>query len=99
VVAFPLAKPISDTALYTRVASLLWDEIGIDAQTDGCITATFLFAPYLPNPKVVLYNEDQPFLDAHEYREAKRGEWVDARSQQAPKAKPQQVSDDGLFAW
>lgn len=99
VASLPLLNPITDPKDYTRAASLLWNEIGIEAHTDGCISSTFLFAPYLPNPRVVLYNADGPFLDALEYIEANRGEWVDARSQQAPKPKPQQISDDGLWAF
>ena len=99
VASFPFAKPVTDGVLYTRVASLLWNDIGIDAHTDGCISQTFLFAPYYLNPKVAFKNADQPFLDAQAYRDAHDGVWVDARSQQVPKAKPQQVSDDGLFAW
>lgn len=99
VASFPFAKPVTDGALYTRVASLLWNEIGIDAHTDGCISQTFLFAPYYVNPKVAFKNADQPFLDAQAYRDAHDGVWVDARSQLTPKAKPQQVSDDGLFSW
>ncbi|QWT15337.1 hypothetical protein [Sphingobium xenophagum] len=97
VVAFPLAQAIKDPRHYTRAASLLWDEIGIDATTDGCVSATFLFAPYIINPRVIFRNADEPLLDAKLYIEFNEGHLVYAREEQ--KAPEMIVTDDGLFAF
>ena len=96
VAAFPLAEAIKKPSHYCRMASLLWDEIGIDAHTDGCVSATFLFAPYIINPRVIFRNADQPLLDPKTYIEFNEGPLVYAREEQKP-APETFVTDDGLF--
>lgn len=95
--AIPLAQPITMPKLYTRVASLLWDELGIEAHTKGDISSTFLFAAYTINPSVVLYDDQRTFLDATEYLAANRGNWVVATEGSTPTAKPKPISANGLW--
>jgi hypothetical protein len=98
-VAFPLVQPITSPREYTRVASLLWEEIGMGAKTKGSISSTFLFCPYTVNPRVQLYSEGRDFIDAETYLTDNKGNWVDARENAAPEFQPATVSDDGLWAW
>ncbi len=98
-VAFPLAEPITEPKQYTRVASLLWDEIGLVAHTKGCISVTFLFVPYIANPGVRFFDHNKDILDATEYAQSRKRDWVVATDGAAIKPKPRLISDDGLFDW
>lgn len=98
-IAFPLAKAIIDPREYTRVASLLWDEVGIDAHTKGDISSTFLFAPYFIRPSVKLRDADKQFLNYEEYLAENRGHWVDAKHREEKPATTFVQSDDGLFSF
>lgn len=98
-VSFPMVNPIYEPRDYTRVASLLWDEIGIDAHTKGDISSTFLFAPYVVRPKVLFRDADRHFLDYEEYLRDNRGHWVDAKHREEKPAPAFVKSDDGLFSF
>lgn len=78
-VVFPLDRPILDTALYTRVASLLFSEIGIGEHQEGKVASSYLFAPYVVNPYVELFDEGRSMLDPFDYRDSNVGVWVNAR--------------------
>lgn len=81
-IVFPLASPIHDTALYTRVASLLFAEIGIGEHQEGKVSSTYLFAPYVVNPYVELFDEGRSMLDPFDYRDSNVGVWVNARDKE-----------------
>lgn len=95
-VAFPLDRPITDPKQYTRIASLLWNAIGIDAHTKGDISGTFLFAPYIARPSVRYFDAEGVFIDPDTFVDEHRGTWVNARESEPAKPEPQ-PSDDGLF--
>ena len=98
-IAFPLVKAIIEPRDYTRVASLLWDEIGIQAHTKGDISSTFLFAPYFIRPSVIFRDADKQFLDYEEYLADNRGHWVNAKHEEEKPAPTFTQSDDGLFSF
>lgn len=81
-VIFPLALPVLDTALYTRVASLLFSEIGIGEHQEGKVSSTYLFAPYIVNPYVALFDQGRTMLDPFDYRDSNVGVWVNARDKE-----------------
>lgn len=93
-VAFPLETAITKPSDYTRTASLLWDEIGISAHTQGSISSTFLFAPYFVNPGVKLVSQDRAFLGHTAYMAANEDHWVKVDEAKQPNLT---LSEDGLF--
>lgn len=77
-VAFPVTTPITRPKDYTRVASLLWDQIGLEAHTRGDISATFFFRMHHTSA-VEFVAEDRIVLDAQTFLSIHTGQWVDAR--------------------
>ena len=98
-IAFPLIEPITTPSDYTRVASLLWNEIGIGAKTKGSISSTFLFCPYTVNPRVQLYSDGRFFIDPKTYLKLNKTNWVDARETATPKLTAVPIANNELFAW
>lgn len=98
-IAFPLVEAITTPSDYTRVASLLWNEIGIGAKTKGSISSTFLFCPYTVRPRVQLYSEGRFFIDPKTYLELNKTNWVDACETATPKPTTAPIADNELFAW
>lgn len=102
VVLTPLAKPITCPKEYTRIASLLSEQLGVCEHSKGDFSATFLFAPFLQvcsMPKIVLHDAERTFLDPQAYLEENKGVWTNARLMQEGAApQPKLKADEtGLF--
>jgi len=104
-VAFPLIEPITSPKDYTRIASLLSEQLGIGEHSKGDFSSTFLFAPFTgvcSTPKVVLNDLDRTYLDAQQFLEENRGVWTNAAKLQegAPQQpRPMKLDETGLFAF
>lgn len=103
-VAFPLNDPITNPKDYTRIASLLSEQLGVGEHSKGDFSSTFLFAPFTgvcSTPKIILNDLDRTYLDAEQFLEENRGVWTNARLLQegAPQQPQQTVDDTSLFAW
>lgn len=97
ILAVVLERPITSPNDYTRIASLLADQIGIEGHSAGDFSATFLFAPFAQvctEPSISLVIEDRVFLNADEFLASNKGIWTDARDYQAT---PIQTDETGLF--
>jgi len=106
VIAFPLLVAITDPKEYTRIASLLSEQLGVGDHTVGDFSSTFLFAPFVgvcSTPKIVLNDLDREFLDPAAFIEEHRGTWTDAHALQlgAMQVQPEPTSfhDSGLFVF
>ncbi|MFX4084055.1 hypothetical protein ACKU27_03005 [Sphingobium yanoikuyae] len=102
VVLTPLAKPITCPKEYTRIASLLSEQLGVAEHSKGDFSSTFLFAPFLQvcsMPKIVLHDTDRTFLDPDAYLKENKGVWTNARlMQEGAAAQPKLKADEtGLF--
>lgn len=106
VVAFPLLVAITDPKDYTRIASLLSEQLGIGDHSRGDFSSTFLFAPFVgvcSTPKIVLNDADRQFLDPAAFIDEHRGTWTDARALQfgatPVQPEPTVFHDSGLFVF
>ena len=46
------------------------------------MSSTYLFAPYVVNPYVELFDEGRSMLDPFDYRDSNVGVWVNARDKE-----------------
>lgn len=104
VIAFPLLVAITDPKEYTRIASLLSEQLGVANHSKGDFSSTFLFAPFVgacSTPKIILNDLDREFLDPALFIEEHRGTWTDARALQlgavAGLPNPTVFHESGLF--
>lgn len=98
VIAFPLLVAITDPKEYTRIASLLSEQLGIGDHSRGDFSSTFLFAPFVgvcSTPKIVLNDLNREFLDPAAFIEQHRGTWTNARNLQLG-AMPAQTEPTGF---
>lgn len=102
-VAFPLVSPVIDPKDYTRIASLLSEQLGVGSHSTGDFSSTFLFCPFLQVcslPKIVLNDAEKEFLDPVAFKDEHAGVWTNARALQEgqpSQPKPMKLDATGLF--
>lgn len=97
-VIFPLANPILNEARsnrYTRLASVLLQQIGVAGAVDGCNAITFLVAP---RPTALVQGFAGDILDPEPYIRETAQLLAEANSF-IDRVKSENDDDDGLFVW
>ncbi|QPL38240.1 hypothetical protein IT881_08720 [Erythrobacter sp. A30-3] len=97
-VIFPLANPILNenrSNRYTRLASVLLQQIGVAGAVDGCNANTFLIAP---RPTALVQGFAGDILDPEPYIKD-TAELLAQANSFIDRVKSEDNDDDGLFEW
>lgn len=92
--AFPLMN-IKESNRYSRLASVLIQQIGLDGVTDGCQSCTFLIKP-IHNARVEAFAGSGTFVDPESY--IKDTKDMDAKAKRFIEPEQEQ-GDVALFVW